>query len=171
LWGDSQVGNVFVLVSNLVGGSGGAVEAFFHASRAYYRRGLLGRSELPHWQRVRELLATNTGVADTNPTRARVSGGDSRSLARRVSASMFQTPHSACALDFVTFGTPIRYGWDAGGYGRLLHIVNHRPTDCLPPHRAPFPPREPDVRIAKDGDYVQQLGIAGTNFPPTLLSW
>jgi hypothetical protein len=30
-------------------------------------------------------------------------------------------------LDVVTFGTPVRYGWDPSGLGKLLHIVNHRP--------------------------------------------
>ena len=74
-------------------------------------------------------------------------------------------------LDLVTFGTPVRYGWDANGYGRLLHFVNHRPKTGLPPYRAPFPPREQDVRSGADGDYVQQLGIAGTNFLPNLLAW
>ena len=30
-------------------------------------------------------------------------------------------------LDVVTLGTPVRYGWDPSGLGKLLHIVNHRP--------------------------------------------
>ncbi|TAJ26617.1 MAG: hypothetical protein EPO64_06145, partial [Nitrospirae bacterium] len=30
-------------------------------------------------------------------------------------------------LDIVTFGTPIRYGWETSGLGKLLHVVNHRP--------------------------------------------
>ena len=33
---------------------------------------------------------------------------------------------NGAALDVVTMGTPVRYGWDLSGMGRLLHIVNHR---------------------------------------------
>lgn len=33
---------------------------------------------------------------------------------------------NGAALDIVTFGTPVRYGWDPSGIGKLLHIVNHR---------------------------------------------
>jgi len=69
-------------------------------------------------------------------------------------------------LDIVTFGTPVRYGWNANGYAKLLHFIHHRP----PPHGAeyatPIPLKLLRARQALDGDYVQQLGIAGTNFPP-----
>jgi hypothetical protein len=75
------------------------------------------------------------------------------------------------ALDVVTFGTPIRYGWDSDGYRRLLHFVHHRPAEGLPAYRAPFPPKLQRVMHAADGDYVQQLGIAGTNVTPSVLSW
>ena len=81
---------------------------------------------------------------------------------------------SRCAgvpLDIVTFGTPIRYGWDSAGYARLLHFINHRPAEGLPEYRAPFPPKLDDVLSAADGDYVQQLGIAGTNVMPSVFSW
>src|SRR5262249_46283611 len=30
------------------------------------------------------------------------------------------------ALDIVTLGQPVRYGWDPSGIGKLLHVVNHR---------------------------------------------
>ena len=36
----------------------------------------------------------------------------------------------------MTFGTPIRYGWDSGGYARLLHFIHHRPAPGLPADRA-----------------------------------
>jgi len=77
-----------------------------------------------------------------------------------------QTP-----LDIVTFGTPIRYGWDAAGYQNLLHFVNHRPSAGLPEYRAPFPPKVEHVLEAADGDYIQQFGIAGTDVPPHLTAW
>ena len=74
-------------------------------------------------------------------------------------------------LDIVTFGTPVRYGWDARGYAGLLHFINHRPVTGLPEYQAPFPPRMENVLAAVDGDYVQQFGIAGTNFMPSMLQW
>ena len=74
-------------------------------------------------------------------------------------------------LDIVTFGTPIRYGWNADGYSKLLHFINHRPVTGLPEYQAPFPPTIENVMAALDGDYVQQFGIAGTNIMPSLLQW
>jgi hypothetical protein len=140
LWGHSHAGNVLALMSQLLSSDRAALDDFFNATKVFYRRSLFHRGELDPWRRVADLLA-----------------GGARPMA--------QTP-----LDFVTFGTPIRYGWSTAG-GKLLHFVNHRPADGLPPFRAPFPPRERDVRAATHGDYVQQLGIAGTNFMPNLLSW
>jgi len=77
-------------------------------------------------------------------------------------------PHTlrSLRLDVVTLGTPVRYGWDADGYGNLLHFIHHRPDDGLPDDRAPFLPSAEDILQAKQGDCVQQLGIAGTNFTP-----
>jgi hypothetical protein len=90
----------------------------------------------------------------------------------RVQALLHQErPLGPAALDVVTFGTPIRYGWDSDGYSRLLHFVHHRPSEGLPAYRAPFPPRLQRVMHAADGDYVQQLGIAGTNVCPSVFSW
>jgi hypothetical protein len=73
-------------------------------------------------------------------------------------------------LDFVTFGTPVRYGWDSAGYSRLMHFIHHRPAEGLPEYRAPFPPKLDKVMKAVRGDYVQQLGIAGTNIVPSVLT-
>ncbi len=81
------------------------------------------------------------------------------------------TPLSNLRLDIVTFGTPIRYGWDTGGYDHLLHFVNHRPAEGLPPYLTRFPPSADDILSARDGDYIQQLGIAGTNIAPNALAW
>jgi hypothetical protein len=74
-------------------------------------------------------------------------------------------------LEIVTFGTPVRYGWETSGYRQLLHIVHHRPAPGLPEYRASFPFTWDDVSTARQGDYVQQLGIAGTDFLPATLSW
>lgn len=73
-------------------------------------------------------------------------------------------------LDIVTFGTPIRYGWDSHGYSHLLHFVNHRPSPHLPHHRTFPPSRLLHMFSAKHGDYVHQIGIAGTNMMPLPLA-
>jgi len=58
-------------------------------------------------------------------------------------------------LDFVTFGTPVRYHWGKYKYYRLLSIINHRSLVQIS-----------GLREIKDGDYVQQWGTAGTDMMP-----
>jgi hypothetical protein len=141
LWGHSHAGNVFALTSNLLAGSREAVEHFFRATEIYWRWPLLGCVDIPVWNRVRRLLLSGKQKPDGR------------------------------ALDFVTFGTPVRYGWNADGMGNLLHFINHRTSEGCPEYRAPFPPKLQRVLAAADGDYVQQLGIAGTDLLPSWLSW
>jgi len=141
LFGHSHAGNVFALMSNLLGADRQAVDRFFDAAAIYYRWPVVGCVDIPVWNRVRELLAAET------------------------------PPLAGVPLDMVTFGTPIRYGWDARGYAQLLHFIHHRPAEGLPEYRAPFPPKVEDIMAAADGDYVQQLGIAGTNVMPSVFSW
>jgi hypothetical protein len=140
-WGHSHAGNVFALVTNLLGGDRESVERFFDAARPFYRWPILNIVDIPQWQRVRRWL-----LSEPQPL-------DGRSL------------------DIVTFGTPVRYGWESAGYGRLLHFIHHRPADGCPVDRAPFPPAVDAVLSAKDGDYVQQCGIAGTNVMPSIFAW
>lgn len=141
LWGHSHAGNVFALISNLLGGNAQAADRFFEASKIYYRWPIIGCIDIPVWDRVRELLADEA------------------------------SPLAELPLDMVTFGTPIRYGWNSSGYSRLLHFINHRPAEGVPEYRAPFPPKLDDVLTAAAGDYVQQLGIAGTNVMPSVFAW
>lgn len=141
LWGHSHAGNVFALMTNLLSGNQKKVGAFFDAAQIYFRWPLVGLIDIPLWQRV----------------------------ARRLKEA--DRPLANHPLDIVTFGTPLRYGWDAEGYSRLLHFVHHRPTPGLRPEQAPFPPRWNDVAAAAAGDYVQQLGIAGTNTAPSPIAW
>ena len=141
LWGHSHGGNVFALMTNLLDGPTDAVERFFHAAEIYYRWPILGCVDIPVWQRVYQRLRCGRPALD------------------------------GVGLDVVTFGTPIRYGWESGGYSRLLHFIHHRPAHGVPAYRAPFPPRLAHVRKAAGGDYVQQLGIAGTNTAPSVLAW
>lgn len=141
LWGHSHGGNVFALVTNLLQADAATQHRFFHAARSYFRWPLAGKVDLPVWTRVRELLARH------------------------------DNPLAELALDMVTFGTPVRYGWEVNGRANLLHLVNHRPIPGKPVGRAVFPPEIDDLLSARYGDYVQQLGIAGTNFTPAAWSW
>ena len=61
-------------------------------------------------------------------------------------------------LEVVTMGTPVRYGWPRESQARLLHIVNHRGAE-------PVGGRLDGVRSTRDGDYVQQWGVAGSDLP------
>ena len=147
LWGHSHAGNVFALITNLLAknadqtGNTAAIDEFFRATEIYYRWPIVGCVDIPVWRRARDLL------------------GDR-------SSPLFDVP-----LDIVTFGTPIRYGWDSTGYDHLMHFVNHRPARGVPDYRAAFPPRVNDIMDAADGDYIQQLGIAGTNIMPSVFAW
>lgn len=58
-------------------------------------------------------------------------------------------------LDFVTFGTPVRYPWGKYAKARLLAIVNHRSKVHLS-----------GLLSTRDGDYVQQWGVEGSDFVP-----
>ena len=129
------------LVTHLLARDREAADAFFAAAEVYYRWPLLGWIDIPLWH--------GCGRCWTNarPRLANVS------------------------LDVVTFGTPVLYGWNHAGYRRLLHFVYHRPVAGLPVYQAPFPPEPDRVLRAADGDYVQQLGIAGTDVPPSLFAW
>lgn len=73
-------------------------------------------------------------------------------------------------LDFVTFGTPIRYGWDQSGFRALLHFVHHH-SIAEAAHLAALPHSVDDLIQCRGGDYIQHLGIAGTNVLPDLFAW
>ncbi len=136
LWGHSHGGNVLALVTQLLGATAQARAQFFEATRSYYQAWVRQGIDMPAWQRVRDLL----NDADH--------------------------PMRHLQLDIVTFGTPIRYGWNAVGYDNLLHFVHHRPPPLGEEYLAPIPLKALRALRAKDGDYVQQIGIAGTNFIP-----
>jgi len=60
------------------------------------------------------------------------------------------------SLDIVTFGTPVRYTWGKYDKFRLKAIVNHRYNVGMS-----------GLLKTRDGDYVQQWGVEGTDiFPP-----
>jgi len=77
---------------------------------------------------------------------------------------------NGATLDVVTMGTPVRYGWDLSGMGRLLHIVNHRNlrTDSKTwLSKMELPQVTMEMPIAWGGDYVQALAVAGSDAMPT----
>ena len=71
-------------------------------------------------------------------------------------------------LDLVTLGTPIRYGFETSGYANLLHFVNHRPGKLRPEYRFAGPIALGEMLTAHHGDYIHQVGIAGSNFTTPL---
>ena len=139
LWGHSHAGNLFALITNLIGGNADAIKRFFHTTRAMNSDNQ--NADVVPWQRVHEHLCNSN------------------------------QPHGFPRLTIVTFGTPIRYGWETQGYHRLLHFVHHRPNANLPEWRTEFPFGFDDLLDARHGDYIQQLGIAGTDFLPSLFSY
>ena len=77
---------------------------------------------------------------------------------------------NGATLDVVTFGMPVRYGWDPSGLGKLLHIVNHRSmrTDGKTwLSKMELPQITMEMPIAWGGDYVQELAVAGSDAVPT----
>ena len=142
LWGHSHAGNVFALVTNLLGARQEVRERFFRAARSCYKWSKAGTVDMSEWWRVQEALGGRHG-----------------------------DPFKGVTLDFVTFGTPLRYGWETSAYGNLLHFVNHHPSQGVAEYQAAFPFRMEDMLAASGGDYVQQLGIAGTNFQPPAIAW
>ncbi len=73
------------------------------------------------------------------------------------------------ALDVVTLGTPIRYGWDTQSIGKLLHVVNHRPIRQDGKRwlaKMELPQIVMEMPMASGGDYVHQLAVAGTDAIP-----
>ena len=77
--------------------------------------------------------------------------------------------HTLPKFEIVNFGTPIRYGWDIGGYEKLLHFVHHRPKPGTPDHLAAPIEVDLDLITKPQGDFVHRIGIANSNFLPFIL--
>lgn len=136
LWGHSHGGNALALATNLLAGIAEDRRAFFHAARTFYRRWFSGNIDVPEWPAVEALL--------------------------------FDADHPLrkLRLDWVNFGTPVRYGWEPAACDKLLHVTNHQPVVPGADWLAAYPPDVLRVLTAPNGDFVQQIGIAGTNLPP-----
>jgi hypothetical protein len=73
---------------------------------------------------------------------------------------------NGAVLDIVTFGTPVRYGWDTSGLGKLLHVVNHRMLRTDGKRwlaKTDLPQITMEMPLVWGGDYVQQLAVAGSD--------
>ncbi|OQW36964.1 MAG: hypothetical protein A4E19_14615 [Nitrospira sp. SG-bin1] len=80
------------------------------------------------------------------------------------------SPLHGVLLDMVTFGTPVRYGWDPSGIGKLLHVVNHRNLRTDGKNwlaKMELPHITLEMPIAWGGDYVQELAVAGSDAVPS----
>ncbi len=75
-------------------------------------------------------------------------------------------PHltSKNPLDLVTLGMPIRYGFETTSYAQLLHFINHRPGKLREEYRVAGPITLGDMLSAHNGDYIHEVGVAGSNF-------
>ncbi|TWU48606.1 hypothetical protein Poly51_45070 [Rubripirellula tenax] len=104
------------------------------------------------------LIATNADTRKAFCRNLRLSPGE---LDRFCECEVGRMPK----IDVVNFGTPLRYRWNVSAIANLMHVVQHRSLDPSVPARAEFPTSVEDLRSAAAGDYVQQIGIAGTDFP------
>lgn len=140
LWGHSHGGNAMALLANLLAADEPSLQKFFACCQRFYQSWFTQQINLKTWQRAQEILS------------------DAKHPLRR------------WEVDYVTFGTPLRYDWPEQAKDRLINFVNHRPAatplnepgcDHLGPQR--FRPWQ--LLTGAAGDYVQQIGIAGSNFP------
>jgi hypothetical protein len=90
-------------------------------------------------------------------------------LQRLEPAILSGSPLNGVQLDVVTLGTPVRYGWDPTGVGKLLHVVNHRLLRTDGKRwlaKMELPQVTVEMPVAWGGDYVQQLAVAGCDALP-----
>jgi hypothetical protein len=133
------------------------------------------------------LLANDRDSVEAFFTAAGDSLGKAGEDARQALAAA-PTPHPmAQAVIVVTFGTPVRYGWDTDGLRSLVHVIHHRSIQDHEDPAAIIPAVTfgcegnsfgdnftaattgvADVLKAKHGDWVQAFAIAGTDIAPPL---
>lgn len=65
------------------------------------------------------------------------------------------------SFDFVTLGAPPRYSWALNSKMRLIHFINHRNSSDSRAFQGGSPS---GVLTTRDGDYIQQWGVAGSDF-------
>jgi hypothetical protein len=137
----SHGGNALAIVSNLLGADAEGRVEFFDAARVFHGDAEDVARDVSAWRRVEQLLSE-----PSHPIRS-------------------------MRLDMVTFGTPVRYGWDTAGCAKLMHVTNHRPGREDATHATRYPPNLWRLLLGKEGDFIQQVGVAGTNLPPLPIAW
>ncbi len=128
---------------------------------------LLSNLLAPEESPVRDELLETLGDFHTRSERPGMAQAHVQELRQFLSASQFKT---FPALDVVTLGTPVRYGWNTNGIGKLLHLINHRPIRNDGKKwlaKMDLPQIVMEMPIVVGGDYVQQLAVAGTDAAPT----
>ena len=143
LWGHSHAGNVFALVTNLLAGD---------------RRG------------GRRVLQGRRGLLPLADRRLRRHSGLGCASGDRLQDGGRPASPRAAGHGHVRHADPLRLGLGRLRPAACTSSTTARPRG-LPEYRAPFPPKLDDVLSAADGDYIQQLGIAGTNVMPSIFSW
>lgn len=133
-FGHSHGGNVLAMMGQLIGASDSQLDCFFEATRPHFRNPITGKIDLPQWDSVRDAIADSS----------------CRELFPRV--------------DVATFGAPLRYRWHEVVNSKLLHFVQHRALSSEGVTIAKLPQSASDFVQATGGDYVQQMGIGGTDF-------
>ena len=141
VWGHSHAGNGLALLSNLLANDRDSTEEFFAVCRS-------GPPDAPApwpselWREAAVLLRNSP------------------------------SPHPlAGRLVAVTFGTPVRYGWDTDGLAGLIHVLfdRHPPSKEQFTTQPLFPPHSfRDMIDATWGDWVQAFAISGTDFVPPI---
>lgn len=135
-----QAGLVLALASNLIGPVDSLGLNTFFDILETYQQRIHAREEL---------------LIDLPNLKARLRGG---------------TVLDGVALDIVTYGTPVRYGWDPTRVEKMLHIVNHRSMRTDGKHwlaKMDLPQITMEMPMVWGGDYVQQLAVAGSDAVPT----
>jgi hypothetical protein len=67
-----------------------------------------------------------------------------------------------CEIAMVTMGTPCRYFFEKNSNVSVLHLINHRGL-------TPYGGSWSGIPFTKDGDYIQQMAVCGSDIPsPTL---
>ncbi len=145
LFAHSHGGNLLAIITLLLGSSQGAREKFFQA--IHIPRHAVSADPVTHDSVSSQLDRVCASLMDDR---------------RRSNLPQ---------IDIATFGTPLRYGWNNGICKNLLHFVQHRPLIEGEPARAALPQSIGDIAHARGGDYVQQIGIGGTDFPHPFFAW
>jgi hypothetical protein len=123
---------------------------------------LIATTEAPNRQAIFQILAGHYERIQKN-------GEAIESLDRLY--RLLTTPSflNGAALDVVTLGTSVRYGWETSRVEKLLHIVNHRPIRGDTKRwlaKMELPQIAWEIPMLAGGDYIQQLAVAGTDAVP-----